>query len=275
MSLPTSTARQAAFADWKRWSETAYGRFLIFIAFLALLTGIWQLVVSLDIWPPYTLPSPGKVGETLWLNTTNGRLPQAIGISLQRLAIGYVISVAIGTLLGSLTATYKIVDNTAGTLILGMQSLPSVAWLPLAVLWFGLNEQAIIFVVLMGSLFAVAISTRSGIKNIPPIFNRVGQTYGANRWQMYWHIVLPGMMPALAAGLKLGWSFAWRGLMAGELLFIGLGLGQMMSMGRDLNDMSLVLATMLVVIILGLVMDQLVFGRLEARVLERRGLSQA
>jgi NitT/TauT family transport system permease protein len=158
--------------------------------------------------------------------------------------------------------------------MLGLQSLPSIAWLPLAVLWFGLNERAIIFVVLMGSLFSIAVSARAGVRNIPPLLKRTGQTYGATRWQMYRYIILPGMMPSIMQGLKLGWSFAWRSLMAGELLLMsGLGIGQMLQMGRDLNDMSLVLAVMLVIIIVGLAVDRLVFGRIEARVQERWGLA--
>ncbi len=254
-------------------TETRAGQIGVFVLFLALLAAIWQALYSLEVWPPYTLPSPRSVGETLWLNTANGRIPRAVGVSMGRLAIGYALSVGAGITIGSITATSRLADSTVGKVVLGMQSLPSVAWLPLAVLWFGLNEQAIIFVAFMGSLFSVAISTNSGVKGIPPLLRQVGLTYGASRWQMYRHIIVPGMMPSLAGGLKLGWSFAWRSLMAGELLFAGLGLGQMLERGRDLNDMSLVIATMLVIISVGLVMDQLVFGRLEHWVLERRGLS--
>jgi len=257
----------------RRMTSTRAGQFGVFVLFLALLVAVWQALYALEIWPPYTLPSPGSVGETLWRNTENGRIPRAVGVSMRRLAIGYALSVGAGITIGSLTATSRLADSTVGKVVLGMQSLPSVAWLPLAVLWFGLNEQAIIFVAFMGSLFSVAISTNSGVKSIPPLLRQVGQTYGASRWQMYRHIIVPGMMPSLAGGLKLGWSFAWRSLMAGELLYAGLGLGQMLERGRDLNDMSLVLATMLVIISVGLVMDQLVFGRLEHWVLERRGLS--
>ncbi len=270
-----SASREARtpYQVFKRITETRAGQIGVFVLFLVLLVAVWQVLYSLEIWPPYTLPSPGSVSETLWRNTENWRIPRAVGVSMRRLAIGYALSVAAGITIGSLTATSRLADSTVGKVVLGMQSLPSVAWLPLAVLWFGLNEQAIIFVAFMGSLFSVAISTNSGVKSIPPLLRQVGMTYGASRWQMYRHIIVPGMMPSLAGGLKLGWSFAWRSLMAGELLFAGLGLGQMLERGRDLNDMSLVLATMLVIISIGLVMDQLVFGRLEHWVLERRGLS--
>lgn len=253
-------------------TDTRAGQALVFVSFLALAVAVWQALYALEIWPPYTLPSPGKVGETLWRNTENGRLPMAVRVSMQRLAIGYALSLAVGIAIGSLTASSRVADSTVGKVVLGLQSLPSVAWLPLAVLWVGLNEGAIIFVAFMGSVFAISIATNSGVKNIPPLLRRVGLTYGASRWQMYRHIIVPGMLPSLAGGLKLGWAFAWRSLMAGELLYAGLGLGQMLERGRDLNDISLVLATMLVIVAVGLVMDQLVFGRLEHWVLERRGL---
>ena len=247
------------------------GRAVRLLIFLAALVGVWQLVAMAEVWPSYALPSPGAVLGTLWDNTVNGRVPRALAISLQRLGIGYSLSLGIGMVIGILCGTVRQVDETLGTIVLGLQSLPSVSWLPLAVLWFGLNEQAIVFVVLMGSLFSIAISARSGVQNIAPPLKRAGQTYGASRWQMYRYVILPGMMPSIAQGLKLGWSFAWRSLMAGELLFAGLGLGQMLNMGRDLNDMSLVLATMLVVILVGIAMDRLIFGRIESWVQERWG----
>ncbi|MBI2165764.1 MAG: ABC transporter permease [Chloroflexi bacterium] len=248
------------------------GRLALLVAFLATLIGIWQLLAMAEIWPPYTLPSPASVFSTLWDNTESGRIPQALVVSMRRLIVGYTISLGIGIGIGTLSGSVRQVDETLGTIVLGLQSLPSIAWLPLAVLWFGLNEQAIIFVVLMGSLFSVAVSARSGVRNIPPLLMRTGQTYGAAQWQMYRYIVLPGMMPSIVQGLKLGWSFAWRSLMAGELLVAGLGIGQMLNMGRDLNDMSLVLAVMLVIVAVGLTVDRLVFGRIEAWVQERWGL---
>jgi NitT/TauT family transport system permease protein len=250
-----------------------YSKAVRFIVFLGLLVAAWQVVVQIEVWPSYTLPSPVSVGQTLWESTENGRIFRSIGVSLQRLFIGYAISLGIGMTIGILSGSIRQVDDTLGTLVLGMQSLPSIAWLPMAVLWFGLNEKAIIFVVLMGSLFAIAISARSGVQNIPPLLKRTGQTYGATSWQMHRYVILPSMMPSIAQGLKLGWSFAWRSLMAGELLFAGLGLGQMLTLGRDLNDMGLVIAVMLVIVAIGLVIDRVVFGRVEMWVQERWGLA--
>lgn len=250
-------------------------KILRIIAFYALLLGLWQFVIEIHLWSSYLFPSPGSVFESLRNNIENGRIPDALEISLKRLAIGYAISFAIGTFVGILAGTMKWVDETLGSLVVGMQSLPSITWLPLSILWFGLDEKAIIFVVLMGSVFAIAISARDGARNIPPLQKRAAQTFGASRLQMYRYVVLPGMLPSMAQGLKLGWSFAWRSLMAAELLFIGLGLGRLLSLGRELNNMSLVVAVMMVIVFVGVIVDILIFGRVEHWVRERWGLNAA
>ncbi len=242
-------------------------------AFYLALLGIWQVVVMLEIWPKYLVPAPKEVWDSLRQYIDNGQIPDAIQLSMRRLVIGYSISILIGMVIGMAAGTWKWVDETVGSLVLGMQSLPSITWLPLAVLWFGLNDKAIIFVVLMGSIFAIAISARSGIQNIPPIYRKAALTMGANRLQMARYVLLPAMLPAMAQGLKLGWSFAWRSLMAGELLFVSLGLGHLLNLGRDLNDMSLVLAIMIVIVAIGLIVDFLIFSRFEKFVQERWGLA--
>ena len=244
-------------------------------AFCAGLVGLWWLVAAVEVWPPYLFPSPGSVFEALRRNLENGLIEEALQISFKRLAIGYAVSLCTGVTIGVLTGTVRWLDETLGRLVLGIQSLPSVTWLPLAVLWFGLNDKAIIFVVLMGSMFSVAISARDGVRNIPPLFHRAAQTMGASRLQMYRYVVAPAMLPSMVQGLKLGWSFAWRSLMAGELLFVSLGLGQLLNVGRDLNDMSMVVSIMLVIVAVGLAVDLLIFSRLEAWVRERWGLSRA
>ena len=178
-------------------------------------------------------------------------------------------------IIGMACGSNKYVDETLGSLVLGLQSLPSITWLPLAILWFGLNQKAIIFVVAMGSIFAIAISARAGRQAIPPVYRRAAATMGANRYQTVRHVLLPAMVPSMAHGLKLGWSFAWRSLMAGELLFVTMGLGHLLALGRDLNDMSLVIAIMLVIVALGLATDRIIFSRIESWVQERWGLAHA
>jgi sulfonate transport system permease protein len=244
------------------------------LAFYAALVGLWQLVAMAEIWPPYLFPSPGSVFDSLWKNIENSLIIDALRISLKRLAIGYAISFILGMGIGITTGAVRWVDDTLGSLVLGLQSLPSITWLPLAILWFGLNEQAIIFVVLMGSIFSISISARAGVQSIPPLLKRAAQTFGADHWQMYRYVVLPGMLPAMVQGLKLGWSFAWRSLMAGELLFVSMGLGHLLNLGRDLNDMSLVVAVMLVIVAVGVSVDRLIFGHVESWVQERWGLAR-
>jgi len=171
-----------------------------------------------------------------------------------------------------LIGRFKILDETVGSLITGLQALPSICWLPLAILWFGLSEAAIQFVVIIGAILAITISTDDGIKNIPPILIRAAKTMGTKGLDLYFRVMLPAALPSIVTGMKLGWSFAWRSLMAGELLFVSLGLGHLLTIGRELADMNLVVAVMLVIVVIGVVVDRLIFARLEDIVTERWGL---
>jgi sulfonate transport system permease protein len=245
------------------------------LAFYLALLGLWQLLYSLHIWSPYVLPSPDHVWTSFTSYVDNGLIVKAIRGSMQRLLIGYSISVFVGLIIGMACGANKYVDETVGSLVLGLQSLPSICWLPLALLWFGLNDKAIIFVVVMGSLGAIAISARAGMQAIPPLYRRAAATMGSNGYQTIRYVLLPAMVPSMAQGLKLGWSFAWRSLMAGELLFTTAGLGHLLNLGRDLNNMSLVLAIMFVIVAIGLAADRIVFARMETWVQERWGLQTA
>ena len=168
----------------------------------------------------------------------------------------------------------RLLDQTLGSLVLGLQALPSICWLPLALLWFGLGEQAIVFVVVMGAVLSITLSTEAGVKNTDPLYLRAALNLGARGWRLYLLVALPAALPAIISGMKLGWSFAWRSLMAAELLYVGLGLGQLLMMGRELNDMNQVVAVMLIIIAIGLVVDRLVFTPLETRVRARWGLGE-
>lgn len=262
-----------------RLSEFDYAGFALRILriglFVVALIGIWQVIYELEIWSRLLLPSPEMVWKQLRFYTDNGELQDAIQVSMRRLVIGYVLSLFIGVAIGMICGLNKYVDETVGSLVLGLQSLPSVTWLPLALLWFGLNENAIVFVVLMGSVCSVAISSRAGVQGIPPLYRRAALTMGANRTQLIRYTLIPAMAPSMAQGLKLGWSFAWRSLMAAELLYVNGGLGQMLELGRGLNRMSLVIAVMLVILAIGLLVDRLLFSRLESWVNERWGLKSA
>ena len=175
----------------------------------------------------------------------------------------------IGVTLGLLLGRNRLFEETVGSLILGLQALPSVCLLPLAILWFGLTDQAVIFIVVMGALFSITLGVDAGVKNTPPIYLKAARNLGARGLAVSTQVVLPAALPAVMSGLKQGWTFAWRSLMAGELLFYSLSLGNLLQTGRDLNDAAMVMAAMAVIISIGVASDSLIFAPLERRVRER------
>jgi NitT/TauT family transport system permease protein len=243
------------------------------LVFFAALLLVWQALASAGLWSELLFPAPRLVIEALMLSFADGAMPQAILASMKRLVVGYSLSLLIGIPLGLVLGRIRLLDNTLGTLILGLQALPSICWMPLAVLWFGLSEASMQFVVVMGAVMAVILAVRDGVKNIPRLYIRASRVLGATGWKGYLYVILPASLPALLTGAKLGWSFAWRALMAAELIYVSAGLGSTLMMGRELHDMALVVATMFVIIAIGLVTDRLVFGRLEKGIHRRWGMS--
>ena len=240
------------------------------IFFLTLLA-TWQALAVVGVWPEYIFPTPLGVAQTLVRGFQNGTFLVGVATSMQRILIGFGVSAVLGMLLGLAIGRVQLLDETVGSLVLGLQALPSICWLPLALLWFGLNEQAMLFVVVMGALLSITLATEAGIKNTPPLYLRAARNLGARGWRLYALVILPAALPAIITGMKLGWSFAWRSLMAAELLYVSLGLGHLLMMGRDLNDMNQVVAVMLIIIAIGLAVDRLVFAPIEVRVRERWG----
>lgn len=267
-AISTSTNRPRAgssvFASWTRR-----------IVFYILLLVLWQVIANSGIWPDYLFPGPLAVLSALVNGFQNGQFLQASLLSLQRLGIGYGISLVIGVVFGSLIGRFRLVEETVGSLVLGLQALPSVCWLPLAILWLGLTDQAVIFVVVMGALFSITLGVDAGVKNTPPIYLKAARNLGARGVALSAQVILPAAMPAILNGLKQGWTFAWRSLMAGELLFYSLSLGNLLQTGRDLNDASQIVAVMLVIIIIGVAIDSLIFAPIERRVRERWGLTSS
>lgn len=243
--------------------------------FFLLLLGAWETVCRLGVWEATLFPSPLQVLQSLWRTIEDRSLLLATGVSLRRILIGYGLSLVLGVTLGVLLARFRWLDETVGSLVMGLQTLPSICWLPLALLWFGLNDRAILFVIVMGSLLAVTVAVQDGVRNLPPVYFRAAQTMGTRPLALYTQVLIPASLPAILTGAKLGWSFAWRSLMAGELLFVSMGLGHLLMMGRELADMSQVMAVMLVIVALGLLTDRAIFGALEQRVREQWGLSHS
>lgn len=242
------------------------------IVFYLLLLALWEGLARSGIWPSYLFPSPFTVLEALVSGFRKGLFITATLVSLRRLAVGYGISLVLGLVLGLAIGRNKLLNETLGSLVLGLQALPSVCWLPLAILWFGLNERAVMFVVVMGALFSITLGVDAGVKNTPPLYLKAARNLGARGLALYTQVILPAALPAIMNGLKQGWSFAWRSLMAGELLYFTLSLGNLLQTGRDLNDAAQVMAVMVVIICVGVALDQLIFAPIERRVRERWGL---
>jgi NitT/TauT family transport system permease protein len=238
---------------------------------LVALLVLWAALSRWGPWPPYLFPGPVDVGQALWAGLADGSIVGGVVVSLKRLVIGFGISVVVGVVIGLLNARFTLMRETLGLLVLGLQALPSICWLPLALLWFGLNESAVIFVVVMGSLLSVALAVEDAVRHIPAIYLKAARNMGASGLMLYRTVVLPASLPTVVSGLKQGWSFAWRALMAGELLFVGPGLGRLLMLGRDLNDMAQVIAVMLVIVAVGLAFDRLVFNRIERKLAAERG----
>lgn len=264
------------------------------VGFVILLIVIWQIVASAKIVPPYLFPGPMKVGAVLAekvqydiyllkkaINSNTPSQPEqpslAISIlkSMGRMGIGYGSSVIGGLILGVLLARSWILKQTVGTVILSLQSLPSICWLPFALIWFGIDDKAILAVVILGAMFSIAISTEGAIRNIPPIYLKVGRTLGARNFTLAKDILFFAALPELFGGLKVGWTFAWRSLMAAELVRPdSLGVGQLLDSGRQYNDMPLMLVAVFTILTIGITVDLLVFGRIEKSIRLRWGLER-
>ncbi|GGS48705.1 MULTISPECIES: ABC transporter permease [Streptomyces] len=243
---------------------------------VAIVLTLWQCAAAWDLKPDYVLPGPLDVGRsirTMWLE---GTLLGHIWTSVSRGALGFVVSVAIGTPLGLLVARVKTVRAAIGPILSGLQSLPSVAWVPAAIIWFGLTDLTIYAVVLLGAVPSIANGLVAGVDQIPPLYLRAGRTLGATGIHTVRHVLLPAALPGYLAGLKQGWAFSWRSLMAAELIAsspdLGTGLGQLMENFRTYSDMPGVLATILLILVVGIGIDLLFFSPLERHVLRSRGL---
>jgi NitT/TauT family transport system permease protein len=245
------------------------------LAAVGIALAAWQVVAWSGWKPDYLLPGPAPVLARLGGDVRQPAFALAVAITLQRALTGYVVAVLVGALVGSLVARNRLFRRAFGSLITGLQTMPSIAWFPLAILLFGLSETAIFFVVLLGAAPAVANGLISGIDQIPPLLLRSGRVLGARGLSLYRHVVLPASLPAFLGGLKQGWAFAWRSLMAGELLVI-LGnrpsIGARLQFAREFSDAQGLLATMLVVLVIGMVVDG-GFGLIERKVRSRWGLT--
>ena len=239
-------------------------RLLTALVFFVLLIAAWHWAHVRRIWSPVLVPSPESVGRYLWEIALDGSLWSATAVTLKRLLAGVP--------LGFVTARVQTLRDTLGVLALGLQGLPSVCWVPLALLWFGQTEGAMLFVVVMGTLWSVILATETGVRNVNPIYIRAARTMGSRGLHTWVTVMLPASLPFIVSGMKQGWAFAWRSLMAAEIyvtILTGFGLGHLLHYGRELNAMEQVVAIMLVIVLIGLLADKTLFSPWE-KFLHRR-----
>lgn len=249
------------------------------LLFLLALGIVWQLVFDAHVVKPYRLPSPHQVLTSLHDEWRSGDLREAVWNSLRRGGLGFVASLVIGTPLGLLVGRVRPVRRAVGPILSGLQSLPSVAWVPAAILWFGISDTTIYFVVLLGAVPSIANGMVSGLDQVPPLFLRVGRVLGARGLASARFVLLPAALPGYVGGLRQGWAFSWRSLMAAELISrspeLGLGVGQLLDQSRQNTDIAGVVAGIFTILVIGIAIELCLFAPLERRVLRRRGLLAA
>lgn len=240
---------------------------------------IWEGAFRAFGWKEWIFPAPSHViralVELVQYQPSHGRpLLMANLVSVVRLVEGFALSLLLGLSLGAAMWRWRELDEFLGPLFLGMQTLPSVCWVPLGIIAFGINEAGILFVMVMGSAFAVAIAMRDGLKIIPSIYQKVGLMMGASGLKLYRYVLLPASLPALASSLRQGFSFGWRSLMGAEFVLVTSehGLGFLLKQGRDQSEVAQVIGIMAIMIVIGMAADRLVFAPLQKKIQARFGL---
>ena len=247
-----------------------------FIFFLFLII-LWEVSYRFAIWPHILFPSPGQVTAYLIDTLQDGSLIAIIFVTIKRLILGYTFGFLIGVPLGIINARFLIVEETLGALILGLQALPTICWAPLAILWFGQNELAMFFIVSMGCAWSIAISTDNAIRNVPPLYIRAARTMGSRGLHLWIKVLIPASLPFIVNGMKQGWAFGWRSLMAAEIyitVISGFGLGNLLHYNRELLSMDGVVGVMSIIVLIGLVIDKGVFSPLERFLYVRWGVNK-
>ena len=244
-------------------------------AFLVVFIGIWEVIFLLGVFPIVSLPSPLMVAQSLVDLIAEGMLIYSTAVTLLRLFVGFSTSIIIGVGVGLAMVKFPQFGKTMNSFAVGLQSFPSIAWVPFAILLIGLNDSGILFVVIMSSVFSIMISTYSGIRNIPPIYIRSARNMGAKGISLFRHVMLPAATPSLIVGIRQGWSFAWHALVGAEMLITTLvGLGYILSVGREFSNMPQIIAAMIVIFTIGWIFDRLVFSKVDEKVRDRWGLNQ-
>ena len=258
---------------WRIWRGT-----WPLLAAVGVVLAVWQILVLTGWKPHHVLPPPIEVGQRLIENLTDSSLLVAIGTTMRRIGVGFGLALVIGTLIGVAIVRWRVLRTAIASLITGLQTMPSIAWFPLAILLFGATEEAMMFVVILGAAPSVANGLIAGVDHVPRVLLRAGRVMGAKGVDAYRLVILPAALPSFIGGLKQAWAFAWRSLLAGELLVIIAqqpALGVRLQLSRELADARGLLATMIVILVIGILVDALMFGRLDKAVRRRWGLLEA
>jgi NitT/TauT family transport system permease protein len=243
--------------------------------FISVFLALWQLVYMSEILPKLSLPSPLAVGQTIIELLFDFTLVKGTAFTLWRLFLGFILSLAIGLIIGLLMIKFQQFGKTMSSFAVGLQSFPSIAWIPFAILLIGFNDFGILFVVVMSSVFSVMLSTYSGLRNVPPIYIRAAKNMGAKGFSLFRYVLIPAATPTLIMGMRQAWSFAWHALIGAEMLITTLvGLGYILSVGREFSNMSQIIATMIVIFKIFLIFDRVVFVKIEEKIRDRWGLNQ-
>jgi NitT/TauT family transport system permease protein len=240
---------------------------------IALVLILWQLV-HLTGWKSNVVKGPATVLPNLWQQLHHALLWQAVGTTLHRAVIGYSLALVVGSVIGVLVARIPPLRAAVGSIITGLQTMPSIAWFPFAIILFGETTRAILFVMILGAAPSIANGLITGVDYTPPLLLRAGRTMGLRGFTLYRYLILPASVPAYVAGMKQGWAFAWRSLMAGELLVLIFGqssIGQLLSQDQDTFDFASMTSVIIVILFIGIVVDML-FTKLDLAVRRRRGL---
>ncbi|HXR73409.1 ABC transporter permease [Actinocrinis sp.] len=270
----------AAVKTRRPWWRVLISRVLPPVVALVVTLAIWDLLVVMHVHSgEIMLPGPGDVWDSLTTNWGPSRMGAAIWDSVYRAAIGFAASVVIGTVIGLLVARIAPLRAAVQPLLSGLQNLPSVAWVPIGIIWFGVTSATIYTVVLLGAVPSIAVGLIDGLDRVPPIYLRVGRNLGARGLDSVRFVLIPAALPGYVSGMKQGWAFAWRSLMAAELIAIspslGPGVGQVMKFAQDNLDLSLAIGSIIIILIIGIGINQLFFAPLERRLLRTRGLSRS
>lgn len=248
------------------------------LAAVGMVLAIWQLVVASGWRPEFVLPPPADVWDALRREAQEGTLWTATQTTVRRATVGFALAMVLGMVVGAAVSQVRVLRAAFGSFITGLQTMPSIAWFPLAVLLFKRTEAAMFFVVVLGAAPSIANGLIAGVDTLPPLLLRAGRTMGARGLALFRHVVLPGSMPSFVGGIKQGWAFAWRSLMAGELIVIianERSIGERMENARTLSNTPVLISYMTVILVIGVIVDALVFGAAERAVRRRWGLVES